>query len=129
VPLASLIVAAAVAAPAGEGARDAVRGFYTLVDRRPAAACRTYLTPRARRQWNSFDSLPCNRERATVDSSDRREYFVVSRPGPRVARVGVRLVDLRPCGDLGHRYVQTVVFRGGRWRIARFGALECLDER
>ena len=54
---------------------------------------------------------------------------MVSRPSARVARVGIRLVDLSPCGRLAHRYVVTVVHRDGRWRIARFGSVECLEPR
>jgi hypothetical protein len=123
------MAAAAIAAPDGAGAREAVRGFFTVVDRRPAQACRTYLTPAARRQWESFESLPCRWKTTNVEESDRRRFFVVARPSRRVARVAGQLVDLHPCGELGHRYVHTVVHRGRRWRIARFGSLECLDRR
>ncbi len=125
--LTSLIVAAAVAVPSGDGARETLKGFWTLVERRPAEACGRYLTPAARRQWNSFDSLPCSWKRTSLEEFDRRRFWVVSRPSRKVARVAVQLLDYSPCGHLDHRVVNTVVHRDGRWKIARFGSVECLD--
>ena len=48
--VAAFLMAMVATAPSGEGAREAMQGFWKLVERRPGAACRRYLTPAARRQ-------------------------------------------------------------------------------
>lgn len=120
--LTGILLAAAVAAPGGGlGPAQTMAAFQRLVETRPRRACRRYLTPRARRQWDSFESLPCRWKTAAGPFGDRRAYRVVLRPAPRVARVSMRLLGTPICGDLDPETISTVVHRDGRWRIARFG--------
>lgn len=123
---AALAPAPASAAPSAPVA--AVEGFHALVIRRPSEACRRYLTPAGRRQWESFESIPCRWRTTNIDPADEDERTVslVSRTG-NVARVSDSVVDSPVCGPYGNRWVHTVVRRDGAWRIAKFGDLECTE--
>ncbi|HWT91898.1 MAG TPA: hypothetical protein VN238_02795 [Solirubrobacteraceae bacterium] len=131
----TLALAAALApAPASASAAPpsapvaAVAGFHALVIRRPSEACRRYLTSAGRRQWESFESIPCRWRTTNIDpeDEDERTFRLVARKG-RVARVEDSLVDSPVCGPYGNRWVHTVVRRDGAWRIAKFGELECTE--
>ncbi len=126
--LAAFVAAAALAAPSAEGARVTSQHFHEAVLVNAYRACRRYLTPAARRQWDrTVQTEKCSRRRPIFDDSgDRFRHRVIARPAPDVARVERALIDESAiCIVDGEKLylarTDTLVHRHGRWRIARFG--------